>query len=178
MPESPSAPRLVPIDQLNRLDPTAFAAALRPLFEAADPLARALLPCRPFTDYAALLDRAAEVIGRLSEAEQVAIVNAHPRIGMPAEALRALSEISYREQGYDREAASPEDLARRLVALNQSYEARFGFRFVVFVNRRPRAVVADIMEQRLHNTRSQELATALAEMLAIARDRLSTLRGQ
>jgi OHCU decarboxylase len=182
MPDSPTLSRLVPIDQLNRLDQIRFTAALRPLFEAADPLARALLPHRPFRDYDDLLARAGQVIEQLSEAEQVAVVNAHPRIGMPAAALRALSEISYREQGYDREGdhetvsvADLDRLARSLATLNDAYETKFGFRFVVFVNRRPRSVIADLMEQRLRNLREQELATALSEMLAIARDRLTTL---
>jgi 2-oxo-4-hydroxy-4-carboxy-5-ureidoimidazoline decarboxylase len=58
-----------------------------------------------------------------------------------------------------------------LAELNRRYEERFGFRFVVFVNRRPRAEIVPVLRERLEKTRDEELDTALAELVAIARDR-------
>ncbi len=174
-------PRLLPIDELNRLDRAAFAHALRPLFEAADPLADRLYAGRPYASYDGLLDRAEAVFRALPPDEQVAVVNAHPRIGEPAQAVRAASALSYAEQGYDAEAgldtAELERVYTSLAELNRRYEEQNGFRFVVFVNRRPKSAVLGVLRERLANPREQELATALAEMLAIARDRLRTLRG-
>jgi 2-oxo-4-hydroxy-4-carboxy--5-ureidoimidazoline (OHCU) decarboxylase len=167
-------PRLVPLDELNRLAPNEFANAVRPLFEAAGPLLAGLAGARPFGSYAALIDSAAALAATLPEAAQVEVLNAHPRIGAdPAQ----LSELAYREQGHG--AGPPEDawVAAELAALNAAYEARFGFRFVVFVNRRPRALIVDVLRGRLTNSRDQELATGLAEMFRIARDRLTTLDG-
>ena len=51
-------PQLPPIETLNELPRDVFAAALRPLFEAAVPLFNALFDARPFSSYASLLDRA------------------------------------------------------------------------------------------------------------------------
>jgi 2-oxo-4-hydroxy-4-carboxy-5-ureidoimidazoline decarboxylase len=78
-----------------------------------------------------------------------------------------LSERSAREQGADRDAVTEAELA----SLNQAYEQRFGFRFVVFVNRRPKAAILPILRKRLGRTREEELETALTELVAIARDR-------
>ena len=55
--------------------------------------------------------------------------------------------------------------------LNRAYEERFGFRFVVFVNRRPKHELVPILRERLERTREQELDTALDELIAIAEDR-------
>lgn len=180
MSSGPTAPRLLPVDELNCLPASALGEALRPLFEAADPLAERLAPRRPFASYDELLEHAAEVVASLPEPLQVAVVNAHPRIGAPPDLLRRESLVSYREQGYDREAGADEaqlrQLARDLDELNRAYETRFGFRFVVFVNRRPRLEILKVLEQRLPNPREQELATALRDMLAIARDRLVSMR--
>ena len=133
-----AAPRLRPIAELNQLAPSEFAEALRPLFEAAGPLAEALHAERPFASYADLLDRAESVAGRLTTAAQIEVVSAHPRIGESADAVRQTSALSYREQGYANEAALPPDEVQRVYAaladLNRAYEQRFGFRFVVFVN--------------------------------------------
>jgi 2-oxo-4-hydroxy-4-carboxy--5-ureidoimidazoline (OHCU) decarboxylase len=58
-----------------------------------------------------------------------------------------------------------------LVALNAAYEKRFGFRFVVFVNRRPKAEILDELRRRMGRPREEELDTGCRELVAIARDR-------
>ena len=71
------------------------------------------------------------------------------------------------EQGSDDD---PNVLAE-LAQLNAEYEAKFGFRFVVFVNRRPRREIVPILRERLQRTREEELATAVDELVQIAIDR-------
>lgn len=172
----PRAPRLPSLATLNQLAPAAFAQAVRPLFEAADPLAEALLAERPFASYAELIDRAQRIAQALPTAQQVEIVNAHPRIGERPDVVRAASSLSYREQGYDTEdPAQVGAVYAELERLNRAYEQRFGFRFVVFVNRRPKSVLVDVLRTRLEHDREHELRTALDEMFAIARDRVQDL---
>jgi 2-oxo-4-hydroxy-4-carboxy-5-ureidoimidazoline decarboxylase len=167
---------LSPISELNEQPRGRFAEALRPLFEAAEPLANALYDARPFRSYGELLDRAEGVALQLAEDQQVEVVNAHPPIGASPDRV---SEQSYREQGYAHEAALDRaqlaETYAALAELNQAYEARFGFRFVVFVNGRPKADIVDLLRQRLNGCRRDELRTAVSELLAIARDRLRKL---
>ena len=179
MSAEPTPSSLVPIDELNRLSPERFAAAMKPLFEAAPPLAARIFAARPYRSYQELLDRAEAIVAELPPDDQLAVVNAHPRIGEPPDAVRRTSALSYREQGYDAEAGlDPDDVARvyrELAELNAAYEGRFGFRFVVFVNRRPKAAILKVLKERLARPRDRELSEALAAMLAIARDRLRSL---
>ena len=105
------------------------------------------------------LGHAREVAASLSDAEMKEVLDAHPAIG-----AKALSARSAAEQGA--EEAPPE-----LEELNRRYEAKFGFRFVVFVNRRPKGELVPILRERLERTREQELATALDELVSIAEDR-------
>ena len=114
-----------------------------------------------------MLARAREILSELSEAEQIAVINAHPRIGERADRV---STASFKEQGYDRDTTPPEALLR-LATLNEEYEQKFGFRFVVFVNRRSKEALIAVLEARLRGSRASELRTALAEILAIAEDR-------
>jgi len=58
-----------------------------------------------------------------------------------------------------------------LAYLNQVYEEKFGFRFVVFVNRRSRAELLPVLQERLARTREEELETGLEELVRIAEDR-------
>jgi 2-oxo-4-hydroxy-4-carboxy--5-ureidoimidazoline (OHCU) decarboxylase len=117
------------------------------------------------------LDRAEEIALAMPEAEQIELLNAHPRIGA---APATVSALSYREQGYDRDRGTA-DLQSRLDRLNDKYEERFGFRFVVFVAGRPRAVIADVMEAHLDADRDAERERGLRDVVAIARDRAPKL---
>jgi 2-oxo-4-hydroxy-4-carboxy--5-ureidoimidazoline (OHCU) decarboxylase len=108
------------------------------------------------------LEEARDLLDRLPPDEQVEALNAHPPIG-----ARKLEGRSAREQGRD---GDPDTLSR-LAYLNQVYEEKFGFRFLVFVNRRPKAEIVPVLEERLARTREEELETALDELVAIARDR-------
>jgi 2-oxo-4-hydroxy-4-carboxy--5-ureidoimidazoline (OHCU) decarboxylase len=104
------------------------------------------------------LGRAREVAASLSDEEKTEVLDAHPAIG-----AKRLSARSAAEQGTD---DAPE-----LDELNRAYEQKFGFRFVVFVNRRPKSEIVPILRARLERTREQELATALDELVSIAEDR-------
>ena len=108
------------------------------------------------------LGEARDVIAQLSEEEKLEALNAHPAIG-----AKNLSRRSASEQGGD---ADPVVLTE-LAYLNQVYEEKFGFRFVVFVNRRPKTEILDVLRQRLERTREEELDTAVEELVAIAEDR-------
>jgi 2-oxo-4-hydroxy-4-carboxy--5-ureidoimidazoline (OHCU) decarboxylase len=108
------------------------------------------------------LGSASEAIAELDEAEKVEALNAHPTIG-----ATRLSERSAAEQGGEADPAVMTELAY----LNQVYEEKFGFRFVVFVAGRPKSEVLEVLRERLERTREEELETGLEELVAIARDR-------
>jgi 2-oxo-4-hydroxy-4-carboxy--5-ureidoimidazoline (OHCU) decarboxylase len=108
------------------------------------------------------LGSARDVIRELTEEEKLEALNAHPAIG-----ARNLSARSAAEQGGDSDPAILTELAYQ----NQIYEEKFGFRFVVFVNRRPKAEILDVLRERIQRTREEELDTALEELVAIAEDR-------
>jgi 2-oxo-4-hydroxy-4-carboxy--5-ureidoimidazoline (OHCU) decarboxylase len=108
------------------------------------------------------LGDAHEIIHDLSEEEKLEALNAHPAIG-----AKTLSRRSAAEQGANDD---PETLAE-LERLNREYEDRFGFRFVVFVNRRPKSEIVPVLRERLTRSRDEELDTAVQELVAIAEDR-------
>jgi 2-oxo-4-hydroxy-4-carboxy--5-ureidoimidazoline (OHCU) decarboxylase len=119
------------------------------------------------------VERLAEIEDPLGQARRVAmqdltpeerreVLDAHPAIG-----AKKLSPRSAAEQGAD---ADPEVLAE-LEHLNREYEQRHGFRFVVFVDRRPKAEILEVLRSRIGNPTDEELDTALSELVAIAEDR-------
>jgi len=110
------------------------------------------------------LGRARDVLAGLPEEQRVEALAHHPRIGE-----RKLTGRSAVEQGEPSQEDS--EVMAELAELNAAYEERFGFRFVVFVNRRPRAELLPVLRERLERTRAEELETGCDELVAIAVDR-------
>ncbi len=137
---------------------------LAAIFERAPSLAERVRGSDP----ASIVASARSEIARMPEPERIAVLNAHPRIGA---APASLSALSFREQGGDADVAT----LRELAAMNDAYERRFGFRFVVFVAGRSKAEILPEMRDRLRRSRGDELTTGIEEFLAIARDRLERI---
>ena len=108
------------------------------------------------------LGTASEAIAELDEQDKIDALNAHPAIG-----ATHLSERSAAEQGGEADPAVMTELAY----LNQVYEEKFGFRFVVFVAGRSKLEILKVLRERLEKTREVELETGLEELVAIARER-------
>jgi 2-oxo-4-hydroxy-4-carboxy--5-ureidoimidazoline (OHCU) decarboxylase len=109
------------------------------------------------------LVRARTLVHELPDDEKREVVDAHPAIGQQ----KGLSKHSAAEQGAD---VDPEVIAE-LLRLNAEYEERHGFRFCVFVNRRPKWEILEVLRSRIDNPTDAELETALDELVAIAEDR-------
>ena len=129
--------------------------------EGSTPLAVKVRALGPFESGKELIETMRQVAGTLSDAEKVATLNAHPRIGdRPGQ----MSARSRNEQG--------DDSAPELDQLNADYERRFGFRFVTFVNRRPKSAIVPELRERLTRRRQEELDAGLRAVIDIAEDRL------
>ena len=155
---------------------------MAPLFEGAPRFLARLAAARPFGSWDALFAAARSIAHDMPEAAQVELVDAHPRLGAPP---ASVSAMSFREQGYDLEKAADlaseaarerDRVAAELDRLNGEYEARFGFRYCVFVAGRARADLLPGMAAALAAARDAELHRALDAVVDIARDRARALR--
>ena len=148
-----------------------------PLFEHAPGFLYRLAAARPFGSREGMFVRARDIAHTMPEALQVELVDAHPRLGAPP---ASVSAMSFREQGYDNEAAANladeaarerDRVATELDRLNHEYEARFGFRYCVFVAGRSRAELLPGMADALGGEREAELHRAIDAVVDIAEAR-------
>jgi 2-oxo-4-hydroxy-4-carboxy--5-ureidoimidazoline (OHCU) decarboxylase len=150
---------------LDALPDDAFVAAASPWFEGAPRFLGRLAKARPFGDAPRLFERAEAIALAMPETEQIELIDAHPRLGAPPVSV---STDSFREQGYDRETT---EAIAELAGLNAAYEARFGFRFCVFVAGRPRSALVPVLRSALAADRDTEIRRAIHDIVAIGRDR-------
>jgi 2-oxo-4-hydroxy-4-carboxy--5-ureidoimidazoline (OHCU) decarboxylase len=153
---------------------------LEALFEGAPRFIDRLEAAGPFASTDLLFHVARDIAHAMPEADQIELINAHPRLGAPP---GTVSAMSYREQGYDRATGTPAstgttagfDVARELERLNDAYEARHGFRYCVFVAGRSREELLPDMAAALDADRTSELHRALDAVVDIAIDRHAKL---
>ncbi len=157
------------LDELDVIAPGAFVSAVAPLFEGARGFLGRLAMARPFDSVDAMFDRAREIAHAMPRDEQLELIDAHPRLGA---APAAVSDLSRVEQAPGAEDAA---VAAELERLNAAYEARFGFRYCVFVAGRPRAALLPDFRTALGADREAEIERALDAVIDIARARYATL---
>ncbi len=155
------------VGELNEVSVPTFVAALAMLFEPAPRFGAWLAASRPFAGDEDLMKAAARIAHQMADADKVELINAHPRLGERA----SLSEASRREQG-----AGMDPVDVELAGLNAAYEARFGFRYLVYVAGRPREALLPEFRAALERDRVYELRRALDDTLAIAANRLHYFR--
>lgn len=147
-------------------------AALVALFEGAPRFLDRLEAATTADDDTTVLERARAIAHAMPEAEQIELIDAHPRLGAPPGSVSALS---FAEQGYDRaEVAAEAERARiasELATLNAAYEARHGFRYCVFVAGRPRHELIPGLRAAIEADRAAEIRRALDAVVDIAIDR-------
>ena len=168
---------LPPMAVLDHISAGIFAATMAPLFEGAPRFLGRLAVARPYGSLDALFEQARQIAHAMPVAEQLELIDAHPRLGAPPASVSAYSFV---EQGYEREAAERAahdaeieraQVAAELDRLNAAYEDRFGFRYCVFVAGRSRAALLPGLAAALGADRPSEIARALDAVVDIAMDR-------
>jgi 2-oxo-4-hydroxy-4-carboxy-5-ureidoimidazoline decarboxylase len=169
------------MDVLDRISAGIFAATMAPLFEGAPRFLGRLAVARPFGTLERLFDSARRIAHAMPIAEQLELIDAHPRLGAPPASVSAMSFV---EQGYDQEAADRAAheaeserarVAAELDRLNTAYEERFGFRYCVFVAGRPRSELLAGLRAALEADRLAEISRAIDAVVDIAVDRAARL---
>jgi 2-oxo-4-hydroxy-4-carboxy-5-ureidoimidazoline decarboxylase len=166
----PSTP--IAVSDLNSLDQDSFVAALDFVFEGPPWIVAEAWHARPFADLAALHQALCAVMFQAPVEQKIALIQSHPDLVGKAALAGTLTPASTNEQaaaGLNR--LTPEEIAT-FNRLNAAYRERFGFPFVICARENKKASILAGFEARLHNSREQEIATALNEVAKIAHLRL------
>jgi 2-oxo-4-hydroxy-4-carboxy-5-ureidoimidazoline decarboxylase len=115
------------------------------------------------------------VVDAASDAQKLALIRAHPELAGRTAIAGEMAEASKREQsgaGLDR--CTPAEFAE-FQRLNEAYNARFGFPFIIAVKGLTRAEILAAFRARLDNDRPAEFDAALDQIHRIAAIRLADL---
>jgi 2-oxo-4-hydroxy-4-carboxy-5-ureidoimidazoline decarboxylase len=160
------------LDELNRMDQRAFAAAIGDVFELAPWVAEEAYRAQPFPSLNALYETMTAAVRNAGEERQMALILGHPDLAGKAAregAITADSKVEQSSAGLDRLSETEfADFQR----LNGAYHEKFGMPFIVCVRRHGKESILRQFERRLRNDKAAERDTALNEVFRIAALRL------
>ena len=159
------------IAQINQMSQKEFTEALGEIWEDTPEIAQQTWQAKPFANVDNLYQAMVAVVNRMSDAEKLALIKAHPDLGSKAK----MAEASVQEQagvGLDRLSEAE---YQRFQTLNQAYKDKFGFPFIVAVKYHTKETILEAFETRLENNLDREKQQALTEISKIARLRLDFL---
>lgn len=157
---------------LNALDAPTFIAVLGDIYEHSPWVAERASRLRPFADFVQLADVLHGIVLAADRSEQMTLIRAHPELAGKLAIRGELTQASSAEQSAaGLNQCSAHEFAE-LNELNQAYQQRFGFPFIIAVRGLDRPTIIAAMQQRLRHTEAEEVATALAEIRRIAGFRL------
>ena len=164
---------MITLDALNRMSQADFRNALTGIFEHSPWVPERAWTQRPFSDVAELHRCLCEVVAAADPVEQKALIDAHPQLAGKAAIRGELTDASSREQsGAGLDQCSAEEFAH-ITHLNEAYQAKFGFPFILAVRGRTRNEIIAALESRLARSRETEFAEALRQIERIALFRLA-----
>mgnify|MGYP000204836737 CR=1 FL=1 len=166
------------LDQLNALNAASFTASLAAIFEHSPWVAAGACHARPFESLAALHAAMCAVVAAADVGQQLNLVRAHPQLASKAAVRGELTDASNLEQGGAglRDCTAAE--FAQLSTLNDRYQQRFGFPFILAVRGHTRGSIIEQLQARVGNPQDVEFAAALSQIERIAALRLADLFGR
>jgi OHCU decarboxylase len=161
--------------QLNSFSCDEFVRIVGSVFEYSPWIAEMTWAKKPFANFANLCDALCETVRHAGEDRQLALIRAHPDlVGRAALAGTLTRESTGEQASAGLNKLSPEDIDL-FQKQNAAYRDKFGFPFVICARMNKKEAIFAGFEQRLKNSRDQEIKTALEEIFKIAELRLRDL---
>jgi 2-oxo-4-hydroxy-4-carboxy-5-ureidoimidazoline decarboxylase len=154
--------------QLDRMSQSEFTTALGEIWEETPAIANQAWHNKPFEDVEALYRAMVAVVENMSETQQLALIKAHPDLGSKTK----MAQASVQEQSGVGLNRLSESEYQRFQSLNQAYQDKFGFPFIIAVKYHTKESILEAFEIRLQNSQEEERQEALNEISKIARLRL------
>lgn len=161
--------------QLNAASQNEFTRIVGPVFEHSPWIADATWVRRPFATVEKIHAELCQTVRKADEEKHLALIRAHPDLV----GKLALAGQLTRESTGEQASAGLGNLTADEIALfqenNTAYKTKFGFPFIICARLNKKDAILAGFKTRLHNSREQEIQTALTEIFKIAELRLRDL---
>jgi len=157
------------------MDEATFVSIFGSVYEQSSWVAEAAWLHRPFTSLDGLHGVMDSIVQGAGQSRQMTLIRAHPELAGRLAGSGQLTAESRSEQAQAGLTSLPENLTKRMLELNDRYQKKFGFPFIICARLNNVPTILQAMEDRLTNGSETEFKTALREISKIARLRLADI---
>lgn len=159
------------IIELNQLPTKTFIEITTPLLEHCEWVLPALSNSRPFSSKQDMKQKLALIINNAPKEKQLQALKLHPKLGID-KIQTGFSQSEQRSAGL---MDLSEDEASKLKRLNNEYELKMNFPFIIAVKGLNSDQILSALEDRITKDPNTEFQTALEELIKIAQIRIEKI---
>lgn len=159
---------MITVNDVNAMDVGGFAAAFGDVAEHSPWVAKQAAASRPFATREAMVLAFEQALRAASPELQLMLIRAHPDLATRA---KLTSDSRNEQKGAGLDSLNSAEFSR-FTELNNAYKARFGFPFIFAVKGATKHQIIDSFEKRVHNSKEDEFAMALTQVMRIFRFRI------
>ena len=156
---------------LNNLNKDEFISMFGVIFEKTQWIAEKLFDLKPFKDKDDLINKMIQIYETSSNNEALKILNAHPKLAVE----KNLTEHSNKEQSRANLKNCTQEEYDEFKILNNNYEKKFGFPFIIAVKGKDKIEILNNFRQRINNDVEFEFKEAKSQVKKIALFRLNEI---
>ena len=156
---------------LNKLNKDEFISMFGVIFEKTQWIAEKLFDQKPFKDKDDLINKMTQIYESSSKNEILKILNAHPKLAVE----KNLTEHSSKEQSRANLKNCTKKEYDEFKILNDNYEKKFGFPFIIAVKGKDKIEILNNFRQRINNGIELEFIESKKQVKKIALFRLEEL---
>ena len=156
---------------LNNLNKDEFISMFGVIFEKTQWIAEKLFDLKPFKDKDDLINKMIQIYENSSNNETLKILNAHPKLAVE----KNLTDHSSKEQSRANLKNCTQEEYDEFKILNNNYEKKFGFPFIIAVKGKDKIEILNNFRQRINNGVELEFIESKKQVKKIALFRLEEL---
>ena len=158
-------------NDLNNLNRDKFVSLFGVIFEKTEWIAEKLLEHKPFKDKDDLINKMFQIYEATQKNDILDILRSHPKLAIE----KNLTQYSSKEQSLANLKNCTEAEYEEFKTLNNDYEKKFGFPFIIAVKGKDKIEILNNFRQRINNDVELEFKEAKSQVKKIALFRLNEL---
>ena len=156
---------------INLLTKKEFLSIFGNIFEKSEWIAEEVFNSKPFKDSKDLVIKMMNIYEKTSNDKIIEIFNLHPKLAIE----KKLTSFSSKEQIGAKLNTCTEEELEEFKHLNENYQKKFGFPFIIAVKGKNKNEILDKFKERINNSKEIEFLEAKNQVKKIAIFRLEEL---
>ena len=158
-------------NDLNNLNRDKFVSMFGVIFEKTQWIAEKLFDHKPFKNKEDLINKMFQIYESTQKNEVLVILKSHPKLAIE----KNLTKHSSQEQSRANLKNCTDEEYNEFKRLNNEYEEKFGFPFIIAVKGKNKIEILNNFRQRINNDIELEFSEAKSQVRKIAQFRLDEL---